>query len=212
MKQADRKTVMGGVGRVVVKIGTSLSWDPLKGIDPRNLEALAAEIAQLKKKGLEIVMVASGAVGAGMHRLKLKQRPAGIKEKQATAAVGQVYLMELMARVFQRFGLNVGQVLLSRHDLESGPRYFNARNTLETLVKMGVVPVINENDTVAVDELKFGDNDRLAAQVCNLVKGDLLIILTDVDGLHTGDPRTDPKVRRIPWVGRITAGMRSAAG
>ena len=212
MRSTDRKALMAGVGRVVVKIGTSLSWDPAKGIDPRNLEALAAEIAQLRQGGLEIVMVASGAVGAGMYRLKLSRRPASIKEKQATAAVGQVYLMELVAKVFQRYGLNAGQVLLSRQDLESGPRYFNARNTLDTLVKMGVVPVINENDTVAVDELKFGDNDRLAALVCNLVKGDLLVILTDVDGLHTGDPRKDPKARRIPLVSRITQNLEAAAG
>ncbi len=207
-----RSEAMAGVSRLVVKIGTSLSWDPAKGIDPRNLEALAAEIAGLRRKGLEVVMVASGAVGAGMHRLGLKRRPTSIKEKQATASVGQVYLMELVARVFQRYGLNAGQVLLSRHDLESGPRYFNARNTLETLIKMGVVPVINENDTVAVDELKFGDNDRLAALACNLVKGDLLVILTDVDGLHTGDPRKDPKARRIPVVTRITKDLRALAG
>jgi glutamate 5-kinase len=210
--KSDRKALMAGVGRLVVKIGTSLSWDPVKGIDPRNLEALAAEIAQLRKTGLEIVMVASGAVGAGMHRLGLSQRPASIKEKQATAAVGQVHLMELVAKVFQRFGMYAGQVLLSRSDLESGPRYFNARNTLETLVKMGIVPVINENDTVAVDELKFGDNDRLAALACNLVKGDLLIILTDVDGLHTGDPRKDPKAKRISFVTKITQSLESAAG
>ncbi|HTB23473.1 MAG TPA: glutamate 5-kinase [bacterium] len=212
MSSSDRKILMAGVSRIVVKIGTSLSWDPVKGIDPRNLEALAAEIAQLRRKGLEIVMVASGAVGAGMHRLRLKQRPASIKEKQATAAVGQVYLMELVTKVFHRFGMDAGQILLSRADLESGPRYFNARNTLDTLLTMGAVPVINENDTVAVDELKFGDNDRLAALVCNLVKGDLLVILTDVDGLHTGDPRKDPKARRIPLVTKITASLESAAG
>jgi glutamate 5-kinase len=159
----DRKALMGGVRRVVVKIGTSLSFDPAKGIDPRNVEALAAEIAGLRKKGLEVVMVASGAIGAGMYRLKLPKRPTVMQEKQATAAVGQVHLMELLAKQFGRFGLNVGQVLISRQDLESGPRYFNARNTLETLLKMGVTPVINENDTVAVDEIKFGDNDRLAA-------------------------------------------------
>ncbi len=212
MERFDRKSLMAGVGRVVVKIGTSLSWDPVHGIDPRHLEALAAEIAQLRKRGLEVVMVASGAVGAGMYRLKLTRRPATIKDKQATAAVGQVYLMQLVAGVFGRFGLQAGQVLLTRHDLESGPRYFNARNTLDALVAMGVVPVINENDTVAVDELKFGDNDRLAALVCNLVKGDLMVILTDVDGLHTGDPRKDPKARRVPVVARITRGIEAAAG
>jgi glutamate 5-kinase len=208
----DRKALMGGVRRVVVKIGTSLSWDAKKGIDPRNVQALAAEIAGLRKRGLEVVMVASGAIGAGMHRLKLPKRPALMQDKQATAAVGQVYLMELLAAQFDRFGLNVGQVLISRQDLESGPRYFNARNTLEALFKMGVVPVINENDTVAVDEIKFGDNDRLAAQACNLVKADLLVILTDVDGLHTGDPRKDPKAKRVPLVTRITASLQATAG
>jgi glutamate 5-kinase len=208
----DRKALMGGVRRVVVKIGTSLSWDAVKGIDPRNVEALAAEIAGLRKQGLEVVMVASGAIGAGMHRLRLIKRPTVMQEKQATAAVGQVYLMELLAGVFQHHGLNAGQVLLTRQDLESGPRYFNARNTLDTLLKMGVIPVINENDTVAVDEIKFGDNDRLAAQVCNLVKGDLLVILTDVDGLHSSDPRKDPKAKRVSEVAKITAGLQAKAG
>ncbi len=212
MSNVDRKALMGGVRRVVVKIGTSLSFDPKKGIDPRNVQALAAEIAGLRKRGLEVVMVASGAIGAGMFRLKLPKRPTVMQEKQATAAVGQVHLMELLAAQFGRFGLNAGQVLITRQDLESGPRYFNARNTLEALLRMGVVPVINENDTVAVDEIKFGDNDRLAAQVCNLVKADLLVILTDVDGLHTGDPRKDPKARRVPLVTKITAGLQATAG
>jgi glutamate 5-kinase len=120
--------------------------------------------------------------------------------------------MELVAKAFARFSLNAAQVLLTRQDLESGPRYFNARNTLETLLRMGVVPVINENDTVAVDEIKFGDNDRLAAQVCNLVGADLLVILTDVDGLHNGDPRKDPKARRVPLVKAITKKLQATAG
>lgn len=212
MQKVDREQLMAGVRRMVVKIGTSLSFDPKKGIDPRHVRALAEEIAGLRKRGLEVVMVASGAIGAGMHRLGLRQRPTVMRDKQATAAVGQVYLMELLADQFARHGLNAGQVLITRQDLESGPRYFNARNTLEALLKMGVVPVINENDTVAVDEIKFGDNDRLAAQACNLVKADLLVILTDVDGLHTGDPRKDPKARRVPLVTRITADLRATAG
>ena len=208
----DRKKLMGGVRRVVVKVGTSLSFDPVKGIDPRNLEALAAELAKFRQQGLDVVMVTSGAIGAGMHRLRLTSRPKVMQEKQATAAVGQAYLMELVAKVLARFRLNVGQVLITRQDLESGPRYFNARNTLETLLKMGVVPVINENDTVAVDEIKFGDNDRLAAQVCNLVGADLLIILTDVDGLHSSDPRKDPRAKRVSLVTTITKKLEAAAG
>jgi glutamate 5-kinase len=208
----NRKPLMAGVRRVVVKIGTSLSFDAKKGIDPRNLEALAAEIAGLRRQGLEVIMVTSGAIGAGMYRLKLGQRPRIMQEKQATAAVGQVYLMELVAKVFARFSLNVGQLLITRQDLESGPRYFNARNTLETLLKMGVVPVINENDTVAVDEIKFGDNDRLAAQVSNLVGAELLIILTDVDGLHSADPRKDPRAKRLSLVTKITGKLQATAG
>jgi glutamate 5-kinase len=212
MENVDRKRLMRGVRRVVVKIGTSLSWHPVKGIDPRNVQALAAEIARLRKQGTEVVMVASGAIGAGMHRLGLSARPTLMQEKQATAAVGQVYLMELLAQVFQRYGLHAGQILITRQDLESGPRYFNARNTLEALLKMGVIPVINENDTVAVDEIKFGDNDRLAALACNLVKGDLLIILTDVDGLHDADPRANPRAKRISVVRKITPQLEAKAG
>jgi glutamate 5-kinase len=208
----DRKKLMAGVRRVVVKVGTSLSFDPIKGIDPRNLQALAAEIAGLRQRGLDVVMVTSGAIGAGMHRLQLTARPKVMQEKQATAAVGQAYLMELVAKVLARFNLNVGQVLITRQDLESGPRYFNARNTLETLLRMGVVPVINENDTVAVDEIKFGDNDRLAAQVCNLVGADLLVILTDVDGLHSADPRKDPRAKRVSLVTKITKSLQASAG
>ncbi len=120
----DRKKLMAGVRRVVVKVGTSLSFDPIKGIDPRNLEALAGEMARFRQQGLDVVMVTSGAIGAGMHRLKLASRPKVMQEKQATAAVGQAYLMELVAKVLAPFKLNVGQVLLTRQDLESGPRCF----------------------------------------------------------------------------------------
>lgn len=207
-----RKTLLGGVKRIVVKLGTSLSFDPKKGIDPTNLRRLAGEISILRKKGVEVVMVTSGAIGAGMNRLGLKVRPRTIKEKQAVAAVGQIYLMDLLSNVFTSKSLSLGQVLLTRQDLESGPRYFNARNTLETLVSMGAIPVINENDTVAVDELKFGDNDRLAALVTNLVQADLLVILTDVPGLFTADPRKNKRARLVPLVKAITAKLRSAAG
>jgi glutamate 5-kinase len=207
-----RKSSLVGIRRLVVKVGTSLSFDPIKGIDPRNLRRLAEEISALHRKGTEVVMVTSGAIGAGMNRLGLKERPRTIKEKQATASVGQVFLMELLSGVFMSRGLRLGQVLLSRQDLESGPRYFNARNTLETLLSMGVVPVINENDTVAVDEIKFGDNDRLAALVTNLVRAELLVILTDVEGLYTADPRKNRNARKLGIVRTITGKMRASAG
>src|SRR5258708_3803174 len=212
MSQKIRKDAVLGIRRVVVKLGTSLSFDPVKGIDPGNLRRLAAEIATLRRQNKEIVMVISGAIGAGMNRLKLKERPRSIKEKQATAAVGQVYLMDLISSVFSSKGLSLGQVLITRQDLESGPRYFNARNTIEALLSMGVIPVINENDTVAVDEIKFGDNDRLAALVTNLVRADLLVILTDVAGLFTADPRKDKKASRVPLVKEITSKMQASAG
>jgi glutamate 5-kinase len=207
-----RKEIVSGARRVVVKIGTSLSFDPKKGIDPGNLRRLATEISGLRKKGVEVVMVTSGAIGAGMNRLGLKSRPRTIKDKQAVAAVGQVYLMDLLSSAFLTKGLSLGQVLLTRQDLESGPRYFNARNTLETLLSIGAVPVINENDTVAVDELKFGDNDRLAALVTNLVQADLLVILTDVNGLYTADPRKNKRARLVPLVKEITSKLEAAAG
>lgn len=207
-----RKEAVAGIKRVVVKLGTSLSFDPVKGIDPSNLRRLAAEIVALRRKNKEIVMVISGAIGAGMNRLRLKERPRSMKEKQATAAVGQVYLMDLLSSVFSSKGLSLGQVLITRQDLESGPRYFNARNTIETLLSMGVIPVINENDTVAVDEIKFGDNDRLAALVTNLVRADLLVVLTDVPGLFTADPRKNKNAKLVPLVKEITSKMEASAG
>jgi glutamate 5-kinase len=208
----ERKKLFSGVKRVVVKIGTSLSFDPKTGIDPVNLQRLAAEISTLRKKGVEVVMVISGAIGAGMNRLNLKTRPRAMKEKQAVAAVGQVYLMDLLSSAFAIKGLNLGQILLTRQDLESGPRYFNARNTLESLLSIGAVPVVNENDTVAVDEIKFGDNDRLAALVTNLVRADALVILTDVAGLFTADPRQNKKARLVPLIREITSKLEASAG
>ncbi|MES2201849.1 MAG: glutamate 5-kinase [candidate division FCPU426 bacterium] len=207
-----RKKIMQEVRRVVVKVGTSLSFDPSKGIDTVNLKRLAAEVAMLRKQGTEVVMVVSGAIGAGMSRLKLAERPRLIKEQQAVAAVGQVTLMDLLSTIFAGKGVTVGQILISRQDLESGPRYFNIRNTLETLLEMGVVPVINENDTVAVDEIKFGDNDRLAALATNLMAADLLVILTDVNGLYTQDPRKSKKARLVGVVPKITRRIETSAG
>jgi glutamate 5-kinase len=207
-----RRAALAETKRVVVKLGTSLSFDPVKGIDPTHLRRLAAEIATLRRQGKEIVMVISGAIGAGMNRLHLKERPRSIRDKQATAAVGQVYLMDLISNVFSAKGLSLGQVLMTRQDLESGPRYFNARNTIEALLSMGVIPVVNENDTVAVDEIKFGDNDRLAALVTNLVRADLLVILTDVPGLFTADPRKNKRARLVPLVREITPRMEATAG
>ena len=201
------------VKRVVVKIGTSLSWDAKKGLNPVNLKKIVSDIVTLKKQGLDVVLVTSGAIGAGMLRLGMNARPASIPQKQATAAVGQVYLMDLYESLFSKQGLDVAQLLLTREDTNTGSlRRKNARNTLLELLKMNVVPIINENDTVVVEEIKFGDNDRLGALVANLVDAELLIILTDVDGLYDQDPRKNKKAKRICHVTRITRELEKMAG
>lgn len=212
-KKMSKQAVLRGLRRVVVKVGTALSYDPKRGIDDRHLRALATEIASWRKKGVQVVLVASGAIGAGMAQLGLRQRPKRLRDKQAVAAVGQAYLVELLRRAFARHRVKVGQVLLTRRDIASGSSQANAQATLETLLRMGVVPVINENDTVAVEEIRFGGNDPLAALVSVLVGADLLLILTDVDGLYSGDPRRDPKAERVPLLRGVDAAwMRVATG
>jgi glutamate 5-kinase len=202
------------VRRVVVKVGTSQLADPRHGVKEAMLRKLAAEVHGLRRGGRQVVIVTSGAIGLGMHQLKLKERPRGIPEKQATAAVGQVLLMHLYRQAFARHGMVAAQVLLTRQDLKDKQRTANARHTLETLLGMGTVPVINENDTVAVDEIgkRFGDNDSLAAHVTALARAGLLVILTDVDGLYDGHPGLARASRLVPLVSRITAGLKRHAG
>jgi glutamate 5-kinase len=207
-----KKDILAHVERVVVKVGSSLTWHPKKGINPVVMSRIVRQIAALRAGGLEVILVSSGAISAGMARMGMRRRPETIPEKQATAAVGQVRLMDLYEAIFSKQGLTAAQVLLTRYDLQSGQRYFNARNTLDALLAMGVVPIINENDTVAVEEIRFGDNDRLAALVTNLVRADLLVILTDVDGLRNKDPRTVKKTRKISIATEVTAAMKRSAG
>ncbi|HET7874412.1 MAG TPA: glutamate 5-kinase, partial [Methylomirabilota bacterium] len=165
---------------------------------------LATDIAALVKDRREVVLVSSGAIATGTARLGLETRPRSIPEKQAAAAVGQSALMWHYEHAFKRHGLHVGQVLLTGQDIGDRGRYLNARNTLLTLLDFGVLPIVNENDTVAVDEIKVGDNDNLAAVVAHLIDADLLVLLTDVDGLYTADPRRDPGARRVETVEAIT--------
>jgi len=154
----------------------------------------------VRQHGTEVALVSSGAVVAGMARLRLQVRPRSIPEKQAAAAVGQSALMEHYETAFARHGVTVAQILLTQADVSARARYLNARNTLTTLLGYGVVPIINENDTVAVEEIKFGDNDNLSALVAQLIDADLLVLLTDVDGLYTGDPSRDPQARKLDTV------------
>ena len=179
--------------RLVVKLGTGVLTDSRKQPDPAQLEQIVAQVAALRKSGKEVVLVTSGAVGAGMGVLGLERRPTDLAELQACAAIGQSRLMALYMDLFARHGLNVAQVLLTHDDLEHHERHLNARNTLVTLLSRGVVPIINENDAVSFTEIKFGDNDTLSALVASLLPADLLVILTTVDGVLENFGKANPK-------------------
>jgi glutamate 5-kinase len=198
--------------RVVIKIGSSI-LSTADGIDRRRLRRLAGEIHEIALHR-QVVVVTSGAVAAGMARLGLKARPKTMPQKQAAAAVGQIDLMALYEEYFDQLGHRVGQVLLTHEDLANRKRYINARHTFEALLQARVVPVVNENDTVAVEEMrfKFGDNDNLSALVATLVSADLLVILSDVDGLHTADPASDPAAELVAVVASADRHVHSYAG
>ena len=198
----QRKELLKGVHRVVIKVGSAVLTE--KGALHRpTIFRLSEEIAFLKKKGFHIALVSSGAIAAGLGRLGIKKKPETILQKQAIAAIGQGRLIQIYEEAFDRYGLKVAQILLTRDDLTHRGRYLNARNTLTTLLNWGILPIINENDTVAVEEIKFGDNDNLSALITHLLDGDLLIILTDLDGLYSRDPRQDPQAELIPVVEKV---------
>jgi glutamate 5-kinase len=206
-----RKELLKRAKRIVVKIGSGvLTGD--EGIDPSFLDGLAEQIAALRSRKIEVVVVSSGAVAAGRRELGLPDRPKTLPQKQAAAAIGQSRLMRAYEEAFSGYGLKVAQILLTRDDLANRRRFQNARGTLDTLLGCGVIPVINENDTVVVDELKFGDNDNLSALVTNLVEAQLLLIMTDIDGLYTANPRTDANATLISEVRAITRDMERGAG
>jgi len=198
------------VSRLVVKFGTGVLTDSRKLIDPAQLEQLVAQIAALKKSGKEVVLVTSGAVGAGMSALGYESRPTNLAEKQACAAVGQSRLMASYDKLFSAHGLVVAQVLLTHEDLEHHERHLNARNTLVTLLQRDVVPIINENDAVSFTEIKFGDNDTLSALVAALLPADLLVILTTVDGVIENFGKKNPKT--ISVIEKIDDAIEKMAG
>jgi glutamate 5-kinase len=208
-EQALRKDLLGGVRRVVTKVGSSLLVSLGTGLNKGFISQLAGELSWLKTKGVEIVMVSSGAIAAGMERLGLTKRPKTISELQAAAAIGQSSLMHVYEEAFSPWGLKVAQVLITRDDMRDRKRYINARNTLLTLLDLGIIPIINENDSVVVEEIKFGDNDLLAALVTSLVDADLLLILTDTPGLCNGDPHKGGRL--IPLVERVTKKVEAMA-
>jgi glutamate 5-kinase len=203
--------------RLVVKVGSSSLTTAAGGIDPRRLDALVDVLGARRAGGTQVVLVSSGAIAAGLAPLTLPSRPRDLATQQAAASVGQMLLVERYAASFARSGLVVGQVLLTADDLVRRAHYRNAYRTLEKLLSLGVVPVVNENDAVATEEIRFGDNDRLAALVAHLVQADALILLSDVDGLYDGDPRRSQarlvsEVRTVADLDRVRVGRVSAVG
>jgi len=196
---ARKQTVVKRARRVVVKIGSSL-LSAEAGLDLRRIRTLVQEVAELATNGREFILVTSGAVAAGRARMGLRERPKTIPQKQAAAAVGQIDLMAAYKECFEARGRHVAQILLTREDLSNRRRYLNAKHAIAALLEARVLPIVNENDSVAVDEIKLGDNDNLSAAVAALVEADLLVILSDVDGLYTADPRQQPDAQPVAVV------------
>src|SRR5947209_13211142 len=195
-----RQEVVTLAHTVVVKVGTNVLARPDGTLEPARLQSLADQIHRLRGGGRKVAMVSSGAIGAGVGRLGLGRRPTDLRHLQACAAVGQAFLMRAWEDCLARHGIPTAQLLLTAADFDSRSRYLNIRNTIVTLFEWGCLPIINENDTVSVAELKFGDNDHLAAVLTNLLQAPLLVLLTNVDGLYTADPGEDPAARLVETV------------
>ena len=191
------RSIVADARRLVVKVGSSLVTDEGRGLDHAAVARWAAEISALRRDGREVVLVSSGAIAEGMQRLGWAARPKAIHELQAAAAVGQMGLVQAYEAAFAGHGLHTAQILLTHDDLADRRRYLNARSTLRTLIALSVIPIINENDTVTTDEIRVGDNDTLGALVTNLIEADVLVLLTDQQGLYTADPRRDPRATLV---------------
>ena len=210
MSAADR---LKRAKRVVVKVGSALLVDWESGAaDGAWLAGLARDAARLKARGADVLVVSSGSIALGRRRLGLGRRALSLEEKQAAASAGQSLLMRAWEEAFEPHGAPVAQLLLTRDDTEIRRRWLNARATTETLLSLGAVPVVNENDTVATEEIRYGDNDRLAARVAQMIGADVLALLSDIDGLYTADPRNDPEARHVPVVAEITPEIEAMAG
>ncbi len=203
----------GAAKRIVVKIGSALLVDA-EAAAPRTawLDGVAADIAMLRARDVEVIVVSSGAIALARHSLGLKRRTLRLEEKQAAAAVGQIRLAQAWSTALSAHGLIAAQLLLTPDDTEDRRRYLNARATLSTLLGLGCVPVINENDTIATAEIRFGDNDRLAARVAEMIQADQLLLLSDIDGLYTADPRQDPTARHVPLVAALSPEIEAMGG
>ena len=197
--------------RIVIKIGTNLLADRTQGINLERIDSIARAVSSWHAQASQVAIVSSGAIGAGVAALQLRERPRTIPEKQATAAVGQPLLMVAYENAFRKLGCPIGQMLLTKDDFANRARYVNAKNTFAALFERGVVPIVNENDSVAVEEIRLGDNDNLSALVATLIEADLLVILTDRDGLYSDDPSTNSRASLIPLVENITPQIEKLA-
>jgi len=212
MKSSLRKPFLSNIKRVVIKVGSYILASPDHTLNTEMIRNLVSQVAALKDEGMEIIIVSSGAIAAGIRQLGLPSVPQSMPKKQAAAAVGQSILIWEYERNFQEAGHQVAQVLLTHDDLATRRRFLNAKNTLEELLSFGVIPIINENDTVSVDEIKMGDNDLLSATVATMAQAQLLIVVSDVEGLYTGDPTRDKGARLLSEVEAITPEIEQAAG
>lgn len=212
MSQDIRKTIISEVGRVIIKIGSSVLTDKGGSLSETIFEKLAQEISKIRDKNVEVIVVSSGAIASGMKKLNLSERPTEISMKQAIAAAGQSTLIWHYERAFSDFNLNVAQILLTLDGLSDRKRFLNARKTLTTVLSMGIIPIVNENDTVAVEEIMLGDNDNLAAHITSLIEADLLIMLTDIDGLYNKDPRVNSDAELLSLIEKIGQDIENTAG
>lgn len=203
---------MQEVKRLVVKVGSSTLTYENGALNLRCIEGLVRQLSDIHNRGIDVVLVTSGAIAAGVGRLGLKERPKSMPEKQSAAAVGQVTLMHMYDKIFAEYGKITAQILITRDDMDHNERFTNAQNTFFALFKDKIIPIVNENDAIATEEIKFGDNDTLSAVVCKLVKADLLIIMSDIDGLYDYNPSVNPKAELISYVGEITKEIEDCAG
>lgn len=209
---ANRSINEKSINKIVIKVGTRLLTYETGKLNLRIIEKLVRELADLKNQGKDVLLVSSGAVGGGIGRLGFQKKSLSIQERQAAAAIGQGLLIQFYEKIFSEYGHIIAQVLLTREDLEERKRYINSRNTLSHLLEFGVIPIINENDTISTEEIEFGDNDKLSALVATLVNADLLIILTNTEGLYTVNPHLDSTATIISHVEEITPEIKKAAG
>jgi glutamate 5-kinase len=210
--ESSQREKFGTARRWVIKVGSALLTNDGRGLDSQLIGTLVTQMAELLRSGREVVLVSSGAVAAGMVRLGWAERPHALHDLQAAAAVGQMGLVQSYESAFQKFDLHTAQVLLGHDDISARDRYLNARNTLTTLLQLGVVPVVNENDTVVTEEIRFGDNDTLAAMVANLIDADVLLILTDQQGLYREDPRINPEASLVGSISANSPELEKMAG